>query len=105
MEFNDVQNNAESWKFVSSMIPGTTNESCLFKWLSLKRYKITQHSWSEDEEQILINLEKYIVFKLESTLNRVINGNMYLKNCTLSTKMKTKYIDIQNNVESIMLVS
>ena len=54
----DIHNHLESWQLISSLIPGTTPDSCLFKWLSLKRHKITLHGWSEQEEQILIDLEK-----------------------------------------------
>ena len=52
----EIHNINESWEFISSLIPGTTSDSCLFKWLSLKRHKITLHGWAEQEEQILIDL-------------------------------------------------
>ena len=42
----EIHNVNESWELISSLIPGTSAESCLFKWLSLKRHKITLHSWS-----------------------------------------------------------
>lgn len=48
-EVADIHNHFESWQLISSLIPGTTAESCLFKWLSLKRHKITLHGWSEEE--------------------------------------------------------
>jgi hypothetical protein len=56
----EVHGQQESWQLISSIIPGTSPDSCLFKWLSLKRHKITLHGWSEQEEQILIDLEKYL---------------------------------------------
>ena len=46
---SEIHNIKESWDLISSLIPGTTPESCLFKWLSLKRHKITLHGWSEPE--------------------------------------------------------
>jgi hypothetical protein len=58
MAISDIHNHDDSWELISSLIPGTNAESCLFKWLSLKRHKITLHGWSEQEEQILIDLEK-----------------------------------------------
>lgn len=53
---NDVHNHDDSWQLISSLIPGTSPDSCLFKWLSLRRHKITLHGWSEQEEQILLQL-------------------------------------------------
>jgi hypothetical protein len=50
----EVHNHWESWQLISSLIPGTSADSCLFKWLSLKRHKITLHGWSEEEERILV---------------------------------------------------
>lgn len=53
---NDIHNHDDSWQLISSLIPGTSPDSCLFKWLSLRRHKITLHGWSEQEEQILLQL-------------------------------------------------
>ena len=56
ISITEVQAHDEFWKFVSSVIPGTTPESCLFKWLSERRYKITLHSWKTEEQKLLMEL-------------------------------------------------
>lgn len=55
---NDVHSHHESWRLISSLIPGTSPDSCLFKWLSLRRHKITLHGWAPQEERILLQLEQ-----------------------------------------------
>jgi hypothetical protein len=78
----DIHNVNESWELISSLIPGTTAESCLFKWLSLKRHKITLHGWLEQEEKILIDLEKYPSFHSGNTQSHATNGSSYRKSST-----------------------
>jgi hypothetical protein len=58
INLSEIQSRDDFWRFISSVIPGTNPESCLFKWLNLRRYKITLHSWRENEEKLLIELEK-----------------------------------------------
>jgi hypothetical protein len=78
----DVHNHDDSWLLISSLIPGTSPDSCLFKWLSLRRHKITLHGWSEQEEQILLRLEKYASPHIGSTRSRGTSGSSSLSSCT-----------------------
>lgn len=36
----------EDWEFISTLIPGVTPESCMFKWLSLKKVNLATNNWS-----------------------------------------------------------
>lgn len=35
------------------MIPGSSWQTCKFRWLSLKKFKLVTHKWSEDESKLL----------------------------------------------------
>lgn len=37
----------EDWYHISQLIPGVKPESCLFKWLNLKRNRLSDHNWSD----------------------------------------------------------
>lgn len=37
---------AEDWMAVATLIPGVTAESCMFKWLSLKKVNLATNNWS-----------------------------------------------------------
>lgn len=43
---------------MAALIPGVTAESCMFKWLSLKKINLATNNWSEDESILLGNLVK-----------------------------------------------
>jgi hypothetical protein len=48
---------ASDWENIAKLIPGVTGNSCLFKWLSLKKINLASHSWSNEEGKAL----KYIL--------------------------------------------
>lgn len=102
---SDVHNHDDSWQLISSLIPGTCPESCLFKWLSLRRYKITLHGWSEQEEQILLRLEKYAPPHAGSMPIPATSGSSSPRNSTLSTPVPIRSTAIPSNVGSTTLVS
>jgi hypothetical protein len=39
----------EDWETISSLIPGTTPEPCMFKWLGLKKSKVREEKWQKEE--------------------------------------------------------
>ncbi len=39
---------SEDWEMIASLIPGVTGESCMFKWLSLKKINLATNNWSEE---------------------------------------------------------
>lgn len=43
---------------IASIIPGVSAESCMFKWLSLKKVNLATNNWSEEESILLGNLVK-----------------------------------------------
>lgn len=49
---------AEDWQMIASLIPGVTPDSCMFKWLSLKKVNLATNNWSEEESILLGNLVK-----------------------------------------------
>jgi hypothetical protein len=44
------------------MIPGATARSCMFKFVSLKKFKLAQHKWQKDEENLLLNIIEYLKY-------------------------------------------
>ena len=44
----DIQKDlySEDWEAIASLIPGVTGESCMFKWLSLKKINLATNNWS-----------------------------------------------------------
>ena len=44
------------WKCISSLIPGTTPESCQFRWLNLHKNKLSSHQWKQEESLILAQI-------------------------------------------------
>lgn len=48
----------KDWKFVSDLIPGSTADRCMFKWLSLKKFNLAKYKWEETESKILSDLVK-----------------------------------------------
>lgn len=44
------------WQVIASLIPGVTAESCMFKWLSLKKINLATNNWSEEESKLLATL-------------------------------------------------
>jgi hypothetical protein len=38
----------EDWTAVSALIPGVSGESCMFKWLSLKKVNLATNNWSPE---------------------------------------------------------
>jgi hypothetical protein len=47
---------SEDWEYISNLIPGVTPESCMFKWLSLKKVNLATNNWSEQESILLGNI-------------------------------------------------
>jgi hypothetical protein len=47
---------SEDWEYISTLIPGVTPESCMFKWLSLKKVNLATNNWSEQESILLGNI-------------------------------------------------
>lgn len=47
---------SEDWEYISNLIPGVTPESCMFKWLSLKKVNLATNNWSEEESILLGNI-------------------------------------------------
>ncbi len=41
---------------LASLIPGVTGESCMFKWLSLKKVNLAKTNWSDEESDLLAKL-------------------------------------------------
>jgi hypothetical protein len=44
----DREMEASDWENIAKLIPGVTGNSCLFKWLSLKKVNLASHSWSHE---------------------------------------------------------
>ena len=44
------------WKCIASLIPGTTAESCQFRWLNLHKNKLSSHQWRQEESLILAQI-------------------------------------------------
>jgi hypothetical protein len=38
----------EDWEAIASLIPGVSGESCMFKWLSLKKVNLATNNWSPE---------------------------------------------------------
>lgn len=38
------------------MIPGATARTCMFKFVSLRKFKLAQHKWQKDEEAVLMRI-------------------------------------------------
>ncbi len=36
----------EDWNMIASFIPGVTADSCMFKWLSLRKTNLAANSWN-----------------------------------------------------------
>lgn len=36
----------EDWTMIASLIPGVTADSCMFKWLSLRKTNLAANSWN-----------------------------------------------------------
>jgi hypothetical protein len=50
------------WKLVAELVPGKTAMQCMFKWLSLKKYNLSEYPWTEKEEDLLRELVEYDIF-------------------------------------------
>lgn len=44
------------WERLSALIPGSTPRSCMFKFVSLKKFKLAQHKWQKDEDYLLYKI-------------------------------------------------
>ena len=42
------------------MIPGSTAKGCLFKFVSLKKFKLAHHKWQKEEENLLYKIIAYL---------------------------------------------
>lgn len=56
--FQDVEKDVDGqdWEMIASLIPGVTGQSCMFKWLSLKKINLATNNWSEEESGLLARL-------------------------------------------------
>lgn len=43
----------KDWERISQLIPGVTANSCMFKWLSLKKINLSQSNWASEESELL----------------------------------------------------
>ena len=43
---------------IASVIPGATGQSCMFKWLSIKKVTLATHNWTNEESNLLTNIVK-----------------------------------------------
>ena len=46
----------DDWVRLSAMIPGSTPRGCLFKFVSLRKFKLAQHKWQKEEEAVLYKI-------------------------------------------------
>ena len=65
------------------MIPGSTPDGCLFKWLTLKKVKLSDHKWLEEESELLGKL----VGKYGDDKWKEVSQNLY----TLNPNKKKKF--------------
>ena len=49
------------------MIPGATPRSCMFKFVSLKKFKLAHHKWQKEEENLLFNIIEYKFSKIDKS--------------------------------------
>ena len=49
---------SSDWNFIADLIPGVQGESCMFKWLSLKKNNLSDNNWSEKESSLLDRIVK-----------------------------------------------
>lgn len=56
MVLHHLTQDNNDWTFISSLIPGVNPESCMFKWLSLKKVTLANHNWTPHESTILKKL-------------------------------------------------
>ena len=48
----------EDWNFIATLIPGVSGESCMFKWLSIKKITLANHNWTKMESELLGKIVK-----------------------------------------------
>ena len=44
------------WDATAEVIPGSSSEECMFKWLSMKKIKLESHKWQTSESRLLQKL-------------------------------------------------
>lgn len=79
------------------MIPGSSPKSCMFKFVSLKKFKLAHHKWQKEEENILFRIVTYLKFytvKLGPKTGRLLQRSFTNK------IQKRKSIELQNSVDS-----
>jgi hypothetical protein len=77
---NNIQNKYD-WTAISRMIAGSTPRSCMFKFVSLRKFKLAFHKWEKEEEILLTEIIKYNslkLVKLESKIGKILLKN-YMK--------------------------
>ena len=62
------------------MIPGASPRSCMFKFVSLKKFKLAQHKWQKEEENLLFSIIEY--FRPYIDKSEHLTGNQLHKNYT-----------------------
>ena len=60
--------NDQAWQAIASYIPGVTPQSCMFRWLSIKKITLSSYKWLSPESELL---EKIVREKLGSHINEL----------------------------------
>lgn len=48
----------EHWDNIAELIPGVEGESCMFKWLSLRKSNLSENKWTSHESSLLEKIVK-----------------------------------------------
>ena len=74
----------QDWQAIARLIPGVTGESCMFKWLSLKKTNLATNNWSPQESELLGQLVNEKAFerggKKDSKDWKLISQRLYFLN-------------------------
>ena len=46
----------KDWEAIARLIPGATAKSCMFKFVSLRKFRLAQHKWQKEEERLLSSI-------------------------------------------------
>jgi hypothetical protein len=80
------------------MIPGSTPRGCLFKFVSLRKFKLAQHKWQKEEEALLYKIIWYVLsYSVKSALRA---GRLFLKD-SMKKAQRDVFSEPPNSVGSI----
>ena len=88
----------QDWINLSSMIPGSSSKSCMFKFVSLKKFKLAHHKWQKEEENILFRIVTYLKFYAAKLVQKT--GRLSQRSFTKKIQ-KRRFIVLQNSVDNI----